>query len=237
MMNHRDTFTLSAEHFDRHGNLLPDHVLYLAQKVADAHAYELGVGFENMVQKKLLWVITQVRYQVCHPLHPGESILVETWPLPPTKLGFERNFSFYNQDGTICIKGLATWVIIDTEARRLVMPRDLYLGDDYRMERNFSDRAKRLRDFEADSERHCLCPDESTIDYNGHVNNVYYAKFILDMLGDFDGLIDTFQIDYIHEVMCGQLLTLLHKKQEHTILVKGLLDENTKSFTATIMLK
>ncbi len=237
MMEYQESYRLSENQFDSHGNLLPAEILKLAQCVADKHAHILGVGFETMLQKNLLWVISQVRYQVCQPIHPGETITVETWPLPPTKLGFERNFSIFDQNGIVCIKGIATWVIIDTEERHLVMPRDLYIGNDYRMERNFTDRAKRLRDFEADSDA-CICiPDETTIDYNGHVNNVYYAKFILDTLGDFSGTIDTFQIDYIHEVMCGQPLSLFHKKQENTILVKGVLEENTKSFTCTITLK
>lgn len=236
MMEYQESFTLSAEQFDKHGNLLPAQVLQLAQCVADKHADILGVGFETMVQKKLLWVISQVRYQVCHPLHPGETITVDTWPLPPTKLGFERNFSICDQQGAVCIKGLTTWVIIDTEQRHLVTPRDLYLDNDYRMDRNFTDRAKRLRNFEADSKPYSLRPDESTIDYNGHVNNVHYARFAHDALGDFGGAIDTFQIDYIHEVMCGQPLTLFHKKQDHKILVKGLIEGETRSFTCTITL-
>ncbi len=234
MMNYQASFTLSSEQFDPHGNLLPSHVLWLAQRAADEHAYDLGVGFESMLAKKLLWVITQVRYQVCDALRPGETVTVKTWPLPPTKLGFERNFLVCDAQGKVCIQGMSNWVMIDTEERRFVTPQNLYPSEEYCMEKVFPDRAKRLRDFEADSEAYACCPDESTIDYNGHVNNTFYPGFVLDSLGDFGGVIRAFQIDYIHEVMCRQPLTLYHKKQDDKILVKGLIDGETRSFTCTI---
>lgn len=236
MMNYTRTASLSAEHFDIHGNLLPAHVLYLAQQAADEHATALGVGFERMLEQKLLWVVTQVRYQVCQPLFPGETVTVTTWPLPPTKLGFERNFLICDSQGNIRIRGLSNWVMIDTEKRHFVIPQDLYPNADYCMERTFPDRARRLRDFQTDQVPTMYDPDRTTIDQNGHVNNTQYARFILEVLGDFGGVIDTFQIDYMHEVLCHQPLTLFHKKENNQILIKGLLEGETRSFTATITL-
>lgn len=233
-MKHTVTFTLSSEDFDAQGNVIPRQLLNLFQKAADSHALLLGVDHDAVVKQRLLWVVTQTRYQVLLKPKPDESISITTWPTPPNRLGSKREYLMQNENNEILIKGSSNWVLMDIESRHLATFADIFPENSFVDESVFTEKSRRLRDFETDSKPYTVCPDDTTIDVNGHVNNTFYADFALAALGDFKGNIHTFQIDYLHEVLCHEPLTLYHKISENTALVKGLSQDGTRMFTCSI---
>ena len=226
-----ETRVISSNQFDAHGNLLPEVVLDLFQDAATHHAQQLGIGFEAMLQKNLLWVVTQVKYQVLAAPQPDCQVSVTTWPLPPQRLGFDREYLICDMQGRALIKGTSRWVVIDASERKLASATDVYPLDEYCTTRNFSDRIRRIKDFEPCCSAFRICPDESAIDYNGHVNNAKYAAFVQAALQDFGGMIDIFQIDFLHEVMCRQPLDLFYMHSDHQTTVKGLSEDGTRMFS------
>ncbi len=236
-MKHTVSFILEAEDFDAQGNLIPRQVLNLFQKAADSHATLLGVDHEAVVAHHLLWVVTQTRYQVESLPKLGETIIVTTWPTPPNRLGSKREYLMQNENNEILIKGSSNWVLMDVKSRRLASFADIFPENSFVNESVFAEKSPRLRDFETNSDPHTLCPDESTIDVNGHVNNTFYADFVLSALGDFKGIINTFQIDYLHEVLCHEPLTLYQKTENKTAFVKGLSNSGTRMFTCSITIQ
>ncbi|MBP3413734.1 MAG: hypothetical protein J6L81_00855 [Clostridia bacterium] len=237
MMKFSDNYIFSESDFDTFGNILPSKVLDVFQILAGNHASQLGIGFHSMLDRHLLWVVTQIKYQVCADIAPGQQVTGITWPLPPTRHGFERQYLICDSDGNILIKGTSNWALIDTETRHLASVSDVYPEGEHCTDRNFDEKIRRLRDFDAVGETFEICPDESTIDRNGHVNNTNYAEFVRAALGCFGGKIDTFQIDFINEVMCHQKLYIQHAVSGTTTLVKGLSDDDKRMFTCSITLK
>jgi len=236
-VKHTFSFRLTAEDFDVQGNLIPRQVLNIFQKAADSHAILLGVDHDVVVTHHLLWVVTQTRYQVISLPKPDETLTITTWPTPPNRLGSKREYLIQNENNEILIKGSSNWVLMDMESRRLASFADIFPENSFVDESVFSEKAPRLRNFETDNQPYTLCPDESTIDVNGHVNNTFYADFALSALGDFNGIISTLQIDYLHEVLCHEPLTLYHKIEEKTAFIKGLSADNTLMFTCTVNVK
>lgn len=236
-MKHSLSFAISPEDFDTHGNLVPQKVLDLLQKAANSHADLLGVDHDAVVTHHLLWVVTQSRYQVEILPKPGETVTITTWPTPPNRLGSKREYLITDQDGTLLIKGSSNWVLMDMESRRLASFADIFPENSFVDETVFAEKAPRLRNFEADSEAFVLTPDEATIDVNGHVNNTFYAGFVMSALNQFSGIINNFQIDYHHEVLCHEPLALYHKIEEKTALVKGLSQDGTLMFTCSVQHK
>lgn len=237
MMIFKDNCIFSESDFDSCGNVLPSKILDVFQILAGSHASRLGVGFSSMLSRNLLWVVTQIKYQVCGSAAAGQQLIGTTWPLPPTRHGFERQYLISDSDGNIIIKGTSNWALIDTETRRLASVSDVYPEGEHCTDRNFDEKIRRLRDFDATGESFEICPDESTIDRNGHVNNTNYAEFVRAALGGFGGKIDTFQIDFINEVMCHQRLYIQHAVSGTTTLVKGLSDDDKRMFTCSITIK
>lgn len=237
MKQYSESVVLTAEQFDTHGNLLPAVVLDLFQNAAGQHAERLGVGFEAMLAKNMLWVVTQVKYQVMSALQPGQTVVVTTWPLPPTRLGFDREYLICSEAGEVLIKGTSKWMQIDAANRQLMPGSNVYPLTEYRTDKNFEERIRRFRDFEASSEVHRIVPDESTIDSNNHVNNAEYAGFAHKALKDFGGVIDSFQIDFLHEVMLGQPLDVSFAVSDQQTLVKGVGEDGERKFACGIELK
>ncbi len=237
MKQYSESAVLTANQFDHHGNVLPWAVLDLFQTVAGHHAEQLGVGFETMLKKNLLWIITQIKYQVLNAPKPAQNLTLITWPLPPTRLGFDREYLICDEAGNVLIKGTSKWMQIDAAERKLVPAANVYPLTEYCTDKNFEEKIRRIRDFEAASEVCRILPDASTIDLNNHVNNAAYALFAQMALGDFGGMINTFQIDFLHEVLPGQPLNVSYAVSDAVTLVKGIGEDGERKFSCGIKLK
>ena len=237
MKQYSESAVLSANQFDYHDNVLPWVVLDLFQTVAGHHAEQLGVGFQTMLSKNLLWVITQIKYQVLTAPKPAQALTLTTWPLPPSRLGFDREYLICDEAGNVLIKGTSKWMQIDAVERKLVPSTNVYPLTEYCTDKNFEEKIRRIRDFETTGKVSRIIPDESTIDLNNHVNNAAYALFAQMALEDFGGMIDTFQIDFLHEVLLGQPLDVGYAASEKSILVKGTGEDGERKFTCGIELR
>lgn len=236
-MKYTEKIVLGVGITDKKGNMHPSEMLDIFQNVATAHAEKLGVGFAKMIEKNLLWVVTQIKYQVCGEIKEGQEVVVITWPSAPSRAGFERDYLVCDEGGNTLIKGVSNWVLMDANERTLSHLVDVYPSDEYCTDKNFEQRTRRLRDFEAEGKGYDVTPKESAIDRNGHVNNAKYADFVEEALGGFDGVIDIFQIDFIHEVMPGMRLKLYCESEENSVRIKGSSEEGNRMFGCSVIYK
>ncbi len=234
-MKHQINRKITPDCIDSKGNLRPQAVLALFQDAAGAHAEILGVGFEALLKKNLLWVVTQIRYRVLKPIGAEQEVTVETWPLPPNRLGFERCYRLLDRQGETLLEGTSNWVVMDTQTRRMAAAGDLYPPMEFCLDKTFEDRTRRIKDFEATEAACTVIPDESLIDSNGHVNNTHYPSFAETALGGHSAKIKSFQIDFLHEVLQGQPLSLFCTKEEKTALVKGEAADGTRMFACSFL--
>ena len=220
-MKHSIELKLSESCLDDKGNIIPYEVFCLFQKAANVHGEMLGVSYSEMKSKNLLWVISRTYYEVEANIAAGQEVVVTTWPLSPTRLGYERDYTVCDKSGKILIKGSSNWALIYADTRRLAIVDGIYNTDRLCEEKVFEKKIKRIRNFEGERINENIIPDESMIDCNGHVNNTYYAQFTLKALGGFSGKIKAFQIDFHREVMCGQPITAYKANDGQTSFVKG----------------
>jgi len=229
--------SFAPEQFDSFGNLLPSSVLEAFQKVAGDHANLLGVGYDDLAKRGLLWIILQTRYEILRTPKPQEIITIHTWPLPATRLGFERNYLICDKKGEVLIKGNSLWSIMDASTRKLAQVGNLYPEMEYCLEKTFEERARRLRDFEKATLASTVTPHESYIDRNNHVNNTYYPIMALSAIGGLQGVLKGFQIDYLHEVLCGQPLKIFADQEGNVLLAKGESEEGARMFACSFIYK
>jgi acyl-ACP thioesterase len=234
MMKYTQTTTLSPADFDAAGNLPPQRVLALFQELATAHAEELGLGFEDMLRRNLLWMVSQIRFEVCSPILPHQSLTLESWPLPPNRLGYERCYRISDANGKELLRGTSNWVVIDTATRKLAAVDTLYPSDDYCTEQTFEGRARRIKEGEKCKFALKITPQKCHIDHNGHVNNTHYAAFGMEALGAQNTPIKAFQIDYLREVLEGEAIFLYTQKTEETSAVHGYNEAEERMFACQI---
>lgn len=119
---YKQQFTVSDIHLDRFGRLKPSVLLYFAQEVAGAHAALLGAGWEALSQKNLFWAVIRHRVQVTRLPVRGETVTVETWPMPATRVAYPRSVIAYDENGNELFRSISLWVLMDTDTRAMVLP-------------------------------------------------------------------------------------------------------------------
>ena len=231
-------FYLRTADFDCRMDLQPASVLDLFQDVAGEHARVLGIGRDTMLENRLIWVIVKVRYRILSMPKQFDRVRVKTWPLPPRRSLFQREYKIMAEDGTPLVLGSSEWVVIHSERRRLVPIGDVYpLKDGFLEERNFEDGFLRLTDFSGDGESRTILPLFSELDVNGHVNNTKYANYVMDTVNPNEREhISEFQIEYHREVQPDHPLSLLAVRGEGRIDIKGTDPDGARMFTARITL-
>ena len=226
-------YALRASDFDCYERLRPCAVLELFQDAAGDHGELLGVGFEAMLKRGLLWVLVRIRYQVLRQPDYAQTVCMKTWPLPPAGVSFQREYRIESTDGDLLIVGSSEWVFMDVNTRRLAAARDAYpLSDgEFCTDRVFEGRMKKLREFEPQGEPYCVIPAFSDLDRNLHVNNTRYANYVMDAVCPAQQEeIKVFQIDYRHEVQRGMQLQLVSLRTDGEIQSAGKYEQDETMF-------
>ena len=180
-MTYSQTFTLSDMEVDCFGKLKLSALLYFAQEVAGKHCVQLGADYETLSKKKLFWAVTRHRVQITRLPVRGETITVQTWPMPTTRVAYPRSMVAYDAQGNELFRSISLWVLIDTESRAMVLPG-----------KSGVEVAGTLTGTELDAPR-SLAPAASgatayrtvtysCLDRNGHMNNTRYLDWVDDLL-------------------------------------------------------
>ncbi len=228
-------FYLRTSDFDCRMDLGPAAILDFFQDVAGEHARALGIGREEMLKENRAWVIVKARYRMLATPKQFDRVRVSTWPLPPRRSIFRREYAMTAIDGTPLVIGSSEWVVIDTERRRLLPVGDVYPMQEFLDEHNFEDGFPHIPEIDGEGEAMTVLPRFSDIDSNGHVNNIKYTNYILDAVSPgADEHIRDFEIEYHREVLASDPLRLPVVRGDGHALVKGMGEDGTCKFTARL---
>ncbi len=181
-------------------------------------AAELGMGLEHLRDRNLAWVLSRFHLEIERLPHIDETITVETWVSDCGKLTTGRNFQVFDSDGKIIAQATSLWSVIDFETRR---PIDLLAQADmspFIVDKTVSavapQRVEELHDEPIAT--HTVC--YSDLDFNAHTNSMKYVQWMLDTLdlAQFsEKQIATFDINYTHEAVYGEQISILRKTLEN----------------------
>ena len=207
---YRKQFSVTDLHVDCFLRLKPSVLLYFAQEVAGDHAMELGSGWDTLNEKHLFWAVIRHKVQITRLPVSGETVTVETWPLPATRVAYPRATIAYDAEGKELFRTMALWVLMDTESRAMVLPG-----------KSGVDVPGIVRGLEADTPASITPkPLEHTaprrvgyalLDRNGHMNNTRYLDWLDDLLpAQFHQThpVREFTVCYLSEAREGQELSL-----------------------------
>ncbi len=237
MMIFQKEYELRAADFDRWDRIRPASILSLFQDVAGIHANELGIGFAALMERKTIWVLTKVRYELVGTPRRYERVRVRTWPLPPARINFRREYCIETTDGEVLVQGTSEWVVVHSEKRRVLPAADIYPSDDYCTDTCFPGRLAKVPAFEAEGAGREVVPGFTQLDINGHINNTCYADFVMDALSPAEDVTVTgLQIDYHRELMAGQRFALHLHRDGDTLLSCGISGEGERMFSCRLQL-
>jgi len=227
---------LRASDFDKNETLTPRAILELFQDAAGAHAEEIGIGFHELLNKNLLWVITRTKFVIEKKIERYSTVKIKTWPLSPQRFIFRREYVMYNADGEVAVRGSADWMVINSETRTLTSGESVFPANaEYITELSLDEKLRKIRDIEGEVTESAATPKFCDIDLNGHVNNTRYADFAINAINPDKRKIKSFQIDYHKEVLEGEELKLTVTENAETYVVKGENTEGEKKFTCEVI--
>lgn len=241
MIKYEKSYKLRLSDFDCYGRLSPEGVLSIFQDISGEHAERLGVGYDAMLERGFFWVILRAEYRLCRPAEYFSSVRAETVLRRPERATSIRECRLYSESGEIIAEGATQWAVIRSDTRRLApmagVFSEIFDGDDEAPSER-SGGIKRLEDFETVGEPYIVRPGFSFTDRNGHINNTCYAAMIADAASPAESeVIEGFKIDFMHEIMAGERLSVYTSRENESIRLKALGDGGETKFRANLKLR
>ena len=180
---HIKEFTIKYCDSDFKDEIKPSVALALMEEVACSSADELGFGYTFVKPRGYAFMVTNVCMEFVKPIPLGATVQVKTWPLPPTRVTFGREYRFDLQ-GETAINASSRWCLIDLKEGKLLQSKVIENQDysTYNTTRTIEDVSWKIPTFDiVDGElRFEMVVANSEYDHNMHVNNTRYADYCLN---------------------------------------------------------
>ncbi|MBO7251542.1 MAG: hypothetical protein J6V25_02825 [Oscillospiraceae bacterium] len=203
-------FEINDMEVDCFGRLKSSMILLFAQQIAGQHCLKLSVDYDTLAKQRLFWAVTRHKVQITRLPVRGETIRIETWPMPTTRVAYPRSMVAYDQQGKELFRSISIWVLMDLDKRSMVLPGKsgitvdgTLLGNELAVPGGLS--AKNL----TNSRSRTVCFTD--LDRNGHMNNTRYLDWISDLLPSAfhaEHSIREFTVCYLSEATETQKLNL-----------------------------
>ena len=213
-------FKITDAAVDCFGYLKPSMLLFYCQDIAGQHCHLLGADYESLAGKNLFWAIIRQKVLITRLPMSGETIRVETWPMPTTKVCYPRSTVAYDKEGKEIFRAISMWVLMDTENRAMVLPgksgvtvEGVLTGSELAAPGSLAP-----RQLENVFSRKVGYTD---LDRNGHMNNTRYLEWMADLLPSAfhdQKKVREFTICYHSEAREGDLLNLNWQVNEEDLL-------------------
>ena len=159
------------------GRLKNSQILAILQEAAGEHSALLGADKNALEEKDLFWALIRYHIEIRRLPQAGETITVETWPMPTTRTAYPRATVVYDAAGNELFRGISLWVLMSFATRSMVLPaKSGVVVEGYVRGDELSLLPKALENCESRLVRF------SDLDVNGHMNNCRYMEWVDDLL-------------------------------------------------------
>lgn len=214
MNTYKQEFLVSSYDLNPRGEARFTSLANYFQEVAYQHASILGLGFQDLIDREMIWVLSRLKVEVKrYPLW-NETIEMETWPSGIEKLFAMRQFRIRDQEGEELACGESAWLILNSRTHRLVRPTEVIEVREMPLstERVFPEPMEKLQLPDEMEQRSKQRVSFSDLDINSHTNNVKYMEWCIDALyanqQRFDPIREM-EINFSHETRHGEEIGIL----------------------------
>lgn len=209
------------------------------QDTSSMNIDKLGIGVDALSEKySVAWVLTKMLVTINRTPTWNEKITIETWPHPPKKFEFERDFRARDAQGNVIATAISSWVLLDIKTREIrkseVISSD-YPPFSFIEERAIDSRLRKLKPFGQPEAVYKKIIGYSDTDFNGHINNAKYIDYIMDCFPIEDHkkhTVRSMEVNYIKEVFPGDALMLyrdISMVDSNMIYIEGINEADQKS--------
>ena len=181
------------------------------QEMAYHHANQLGFGYDDMTERKTMWVLSRMKIRIDRYPVWDDQVSVETWHRGMERLFGLRDFRLRNIEGEVLGVASSAWLILDSESRRPIRPAEGVLSQNMGSDAVFEEKLDKIPAPEQMVELANRQVQFSDLDIVGHVNNVKYMEWCIDTLmadGSVNKEIRELEINFMHEALLGDTISI-----------------------------
>ena len=183
LYEYKKQFTIKFCDADFKDEIKASVALALMEEVACYSADELGFGYAFIKPRGYAFMVTNLCVEFLTPVRLGDEVTVKTWPLPPARVTFGREYQF-ELNGQTAINASSRWCLIDMKEGKLLQSKVIDNQDysTYNTTRVMEDVKWKIPTFalEEGELRYEMSVANSEYDHNMHVNNTRYADYCLN---------------------------------------------------------
>ena len=184
LYEYNNSFTIKYCDCDFQDEMKLSVALSLMEEVACASADELGFGYAYVYPRGYAFMVTNICMEFLRPVSLGQVVSLKTWPLPPTRATFGREYQFLTAEGEVCINASSRWCLIDMNTGRILPSKAIDNQDysTYNTRRVFDEVVWKIPMFLPEEGELCyeMTVASSDYDHNMHVNNTRYADYCMN---------------------------------------------------------
>lgn len=201
-------------------------VLSFLQDSAGASADELGFGDETLRELNCGFMVVNTDCRILRPVrHKEKQLEVDTWPLPPRHVIFERAYRMRVGEEVVAV-AMSRWCLVDlTQFTLLTGDKlgDAHTNCPYRAERTIENPLWKIPKITDGKEAFRFTVGVSQCDRFHHVNNTRYADFFTDCFSmeEMSRSVSAFQISYSKQARVDAELCLVRRDEEDCTLCEA----------------
>ncbi len=216
-------------------------VLSYMEEVACSSANELGFGYAYVKPRGYAFMVSNICCEFISPVALGETVLVKTWPTPPTRVVFGREYQFLC-GGEVTINASSRWVLIDRNTGKILQSKVLEEQDysTYNTAKVIESVEWKIPAFKREEGTLAfqLKIANSEYDHNMHVNNTRYADYCFNCFSVkelAEKRLKFFSVSYVKQCREGEILSFYRKEEKGYYLVQGMNERNEIVMQAKII--
>lgn len=210
-------YIIRAGEIDRSGKMTVPSLLQLMQETSLKHIIKLKASIWDL--KESSWVLLAEQLKIFHLPKLGDKIFIKTYPAGVRRIYAYRDYWIYNQHGVVIATAATTWTLMNLTSRKIVpipeyiaqlpFPSEFERLDLSAMRVPFSS-----QDYETDEFK----IGYFHLDWNDHVNNIHYTRFMLETVPE---LLSTSTVSRMDIVFKGEAML------NENLRVQSYYDKNT----------
>ena len=180
---HTANYEIRAGEVDHRGLLTVPALMQLMQETSLKHVIKLKASVWDM--KDASWVLLSKEITIKKLPAIGDTISIATYPAGVNRIYAYRDFWVYDDQGEVIATASSTWTLLNLSTRKLqAIPdkiKELPLPSGFEP---LQHAPMKIRFPELEYAESPFYIGYYHLDWNNHVNNVHYLKFILESVSD-----------------------------------------------------
>lgn len=229
-LQHSQKIVTAVDEFDFLERIKPSAIMEYFQDLATVHASEIGIGYGEMKEQNLCWVLNRLSAIIDKSPKLGEEIIITTYPHKPGLVDAVRDYYITDVSGESLIRGTSRWCVLDIKSKAVRRCSPLFNYDDSAYNPKYAvpegnPQLPGLDTLVGDVKSSAGQVKITDLDRNGHMNNARYADIMVNCC-DFDFYSS-------HEIKAFDFNFLCEMKIGNEYCVKSKTDGKTSWFEAS----